>query len=109
MIVDDHEHIDEHRQQSDHIDLFAAGFCAYMKGDERGEVFDNLLQQERVPVLAMAQSDGRKMQEEVEELRAKRDMLMQEPDTVSEALSNLESIRSAQSSVREQICRLKVL
>lgn len=63
IITGDEEHIAEQRQQSERIELFAAGFCAHMKGDERGEVFDNLLQQERVPVLTLAQEAGERMQE----------------------------------------------
>lgn len=46
--------------------------------------------------------------QEMDELVMKRDLLMQEPDTVSESLSKLESIRNVQNSVRDRISQLKV-
>lgn len=63
IITGDMEHIEEQRHQSERIELFSAGFCAHVSGDERGEVFDNLLQRERVPMLTMAQEAGHKMRE----------------------------------------------
>lgn len=58
---DGHHHIADQRKESERIELFATGYRAHISGDERGEVFENLLKQQKAPLLEAEKKRNRRL------------------------------------------------
>lgn len=56
LVTGDTGHIEDQQKESERIELFAAGYRAYMSGDERAEVFADLLHKRRAPLVGSEES-----------------------------------------------------
>lgn len=55
IVTGDPGHISDQQREAERTDLFAAGYRAHVSGDERGDVFEDLLQKHRTPMMEAEQ------------------------------------------------------